>query len=104
MTTSPLSAIISAAGTWIARCIALAPTSSPPNRSDARIVHSGWSPPNSAATMPLKPAEPVNPVDEPSVTKRWDSLPNTRIDPASPPIAPLNVRASVVMRRTGMPA
>ena len=54
--------------------------------------------------MPLKPAEPVNPVDEPSVMNRWLSLPNTRIAPASPHSAPLNVRASIVIERTGMPA
>jgi hypothetical protein len=82
----------------------LAPTSNPPNRNEAGIVHNGCKPPNSAATMPLKPAEPVNPVEDPSVTKRWLSLPNTRIAPASPHIAPLMVSASMVMRRTGMPA
>ena len=40
----------------------LPPTSSPPKTNDDRIVHSGFSPPNSAATMPLNPAEPVKPV------------------------------------------
>ena len=54
--------------------------------------------------MPLNPAEPVNPVDDPSVTKRWLSLPNTRMAPASPHSAPLSVRASNVIERTGMPA
>ena len=58
----PLSATISSDGTFTAICIALPPTSRPPKTNDDTIVHSGFSPPNSATTIPLKPAEPVKPV------------------------------------------
>ena len=54
--------------------------------------------------MPLKPAEPVKPVRLPSVTIRCEMLPKTSIAPARPHIAPLRVIASVIVRRTGMPA
>ena len=54
--------------------------------------------------MPLKPADPVNPTLDPSVTNRCDSLPNTRMAPARPHMAPLNVRAATMVRFTGIPA
>src|SRR5262249_42580481 len=99
-TTSPFSATISAVGTGTAICSVLPPTSSPPNTNDDRIIHSGCSPPNSAATIPLNPAEPVNPVAVPSVTIRWEALPNTRIAPPSPHSAPESAMASVIVRLT----
>ncbi len=54
--------------------------------------------------MPLKPADPVNPVAVPSVTIRWEAPPNTTTAPARPDIAPLRVSARVIVRFTGMPA
>ena len=86
------------------RCSRLAPTSNAPNRNEAGIVPIGWRPPKRAATIPLNPALPVNPVVEPSVTIRWDSDPKTRIAPASPQRAPLRVRARTVERLTLIPA
>ena len=68
------------------------------------MVHSGWRPPKSAVTMPLKPADPVNPTLDPSVTNRCDSLPKTRSAPARPHMAPLKVRAATMVLLTGMPA
>ena len=46
----------------------------------------------------------MNPVRLPSVTIRCEMLPNTSMAPASPHIAPLSARASVIVRLTGMPA
>src|SRR6266511_3457434 len=103
-TTNPLSPTMKADGTWTALCTALPPTRRPPKTNADRIVHSGCSPPNSAATMPLKPAAPVKPVAVPSVTIRCDSLPKTSTAPARPAMAPLRVRARVIVRRTGIPA
>ena len=100
----PLSAVTRSDGTPVATWSAEPPTMRPPKRYAETIVQSGLRPPKSATTMPLKPAEPVNPVRLPSVTIRWEMLPNTRIAPASPHIAPLRVIASVIVRLTGMPA
>ncbi len=68
------------------------------------MVPRGWRPPKRAATMPLKPALPVNPNDDPSVTKRWLSLPKTRMAPVSPHRAPEMARAAATDRFTWMPA
>ena len=54
--------------------------------------------------MPLNPAEPVNPVEEPSVNMVCDSDPKTRMAPASPAIEPDRARAVMIERRTGIPA
>ena len=88
----------------MALCIALAPTRSPPNSNDEGIVHKGCRPPNKAATIPLNPADPVKPSEDPSVIKRCDWLPNTKIAPAKPHIAPEYVIASKVILLTGIPA
>ncbi len=70
ITTNPLSTVTNAEGTCTALCMLLAPTSRPPNRTEAGIDHSGCSWPNRATTMPLNPAPPVNPDAEPSVIMR----------------------------------
>ena len=91
-------------GTFVTTCMASPPTSRPAKTNEDRIVHSGLSPPNSATTIPLKPAEPVKPVRLPSVTMRCEMLPYTSIEPAMPHSAPLSVSASVVVRATRIPA
>ena len=100
----PLSAVTRSEGTPVATWSAEPPTIRPPKRYAETIVQSGLSPPNSATTIPLNPPEPVKPVRLPSVTIRWEMLPNTRIAPARPHIAPLRVIARVIVRLTGIPA
>src|SRR5450759_1410123 len=103
-TTIPLSAVTRSEGTPVATCSDEPPTIRPPKKNAEKIVHSGLRPPKSATTMPLQQAEPVNPVRLPSVTMRCEMLPNTRIAPARPHMAPLKVIARVIVRLTGMPA
>ena len=55
-TTSPLMPVISEDDTWISRWSFCAPTSKLPKNTAAGMVPRGCRPPNSAATMPLKPA------------------------------------------------
>ena len=80
------------------------PVSIPPKRNAAGIVDRGCNAPKSAATMPLNPAFWVNAVAPPSPMSRCDSLPKTRIAPATPAQAPENARACTMLRFTGMPA
>ena len=61
-TTIPLSAVTRSDGTPVATCSAEPPTMRPPKKNAEKIVHSGFRPPKGATTMPLNPAEPVNPV------------------------------------------
>ena len=102
-TIKPLTAVIKEAGTPISRCIFWAPTSSPPKNAEAGIAPMGFSPPKSAATMPLKPAAAVKPAGEPSVCKRY-CKPSTCTTPAKPAKPPAKNIDSIICRLTLMPA
>ena len=69
-TTKPFNAVTSAEGTCTILCMLFAPTNSAPNKIEAGMVRIGCNCPNKAATIPLKPALPVKPEDEPSVIMR----------------------------------